>query len=265
MYHALVPPDAPAGHRVHVSVAAFEEQMRWLHEAGYHTISLPELQAALARRQLPPRAVVITFDDGYFSLATYAAPVLRRYGFRPVLFLTTDAVGEPDHSCLPGFAQTVPLTDRPLTWPEVRALQAQGWDVQAHSCSHCNHASLSEADLRQEMQESKTCLETHLHTAVRYYAFPYGKYTTPALKALSALGFEAGFSVHPGKARPGNDLRRLPRLEINALCSLLEFRRRVEMGYGTTVENYRSRVRNLLFRSSRLKDVIHRVLDRPGT
>ncbi|MGB4676453.1 MAG: polysaccharide deacetylase family protein [Aggregatilineales bacterium] len=81
------------------SPESFEAQMRYLAE---HTcpVSMQELVDALeGRRELPPRAVMVTFDDAYTDFAQVAWPALKRYGIPVTLFVPTGYPG----GALPAF------------------------------------------------------------------------------------------------------------------------------------------------------------------
>ncbi|WP_323843795.1 polysaccharide deacetylase family protein [Microbulbifer magnicolonia] len=91
MYHGITGDDDAdwVDPRFAVNVAVFERQMRFL--ARYRrVIALGELLALLAAgKSPPPGTVVITFDDGYRSVFTKAAPILRRYRLPATLYLAT--------------------------------------------------------------------------------------------------------------------------------------------------------------------------------
>src|SRR5207244_7287797 len=90
-YHDIGP---QAKGRLVIGAKAFEEQMRYLKANHYRVVSLTELYEFLQlKRQLPRRAVVLTFDDGYRSFLQYAHPVLKKLGFTATLFVYTDYVG----------------------------------------------------------------------------------------------------------------------------------------------------------------------------
>ena len=258
MYHALVEQPAPYMAAVHVAVARFAEQMAWLAASGHRVISLAEVPAELAGpgggRARP--AVAITFDDGYYSLYAQARPILQRHGFAATLFLTTDAVGEPSYAGQGEFAQSAPAGDRPLTWLELRALQAAGWGIEAHGASHRALAGLSAAALTHELQSSRAAIARHLGAAPRYLAFPYGRYDRHTLRALAAAGYEAGFSVHGGPATAASDVRRLPRLELTAACDLAGFERLVATGYPSGGARLRAALRNQAYRVPLVKDLL---------
>ncbi|GAB3577884.1 polysaccharide deacetylase family protein [Hymenobacter daeguensis] len=260
MYHALAEAPAPGLHPLHLHCSLFEQQLAWLRAQGYAGITATELCHRLDLQRPAPKTVAFTFDDGYLSLLTRAAPLLHRYGFSATLFLTTGFVDAPDFSGAPDVARSAPATDRPLTWAEVAALQAMGWDIQAHSHRHQPHAGLSARELLAEMQESRRCIAERLGRAPHLYAFPYGSYSRHALARLPQLGYAAGFSVHSGRATPGDDRRRLPRLEVNSACTLPRFARLVETGYASKPAEYRARLRDALFHFPLLKDGLRKTL-----
>ncbi len=116
-YHDI----APAGDSEYVvSPAQFAAQMAMLHEAGYRTLTAEDFVRYQRTGKVPPRSVLITFDDGTRGLWTYADPVLERYKFTAVAFLITAAVGE--HA--PYY----------LTWPQVDRMAASGrWSFGSHT------------------------------------------------------------------------------------------------------------------------------------
>ena len=72
----------------------FAAQMEYLARNNYNVIRLADLADFLSgKRPLPPRAVVITFDDGHVSSYQHAYPILRKHGFAATFFLYTDFFG----------------------------------------------------------------------------------------------------------------------------------------------------------------------------
>jgi peptidoglycan/xylan/chitin deacetylase (PgdA/CDA1 family) len=130
--------------RMGVPPERFAQQMEWLAGNGYTVLPLAQVSGFLnAARALPPRSVVVTFDDGYESVYRHAFPVLRRLGFPATLFLYTDFVGAGGDA---------------LSWAQAREMAATGLiDFQAHSRSHANltqrHADEAEPAYRQRIDE----------------------------------------------------------------------------------------------------------------
>jgi peptidoglycan/xylan/chitin deacetylase (PgdA/CDA1 family) len=68
---------------------SFENRMRWLKRAGYRTLSLDEAAQRLRKRKLGRKEIVITIDDGFYSVAALAAPILSSLGFTATVYVTT--------------------------------------------------------------------------------------------------------------------------------------------------------------------------------
>jgi peptidoglycan/xylan/chitin deacetylase (PgdA/CDA1 family) len=68
--------------------AQFEQCMRWIRD-WFNVLPLAEAATRLARGDLPPRALSITFDDGYADNEEIAAPILRRLGLHATFFIAT--------------------------------------------------------------------------------------------------------------------------------------------------------------------------------
>lgn len=72
-----------------ISPQLFEQRLRALRDGGYNVLPLSEAVQRLARRTLPPKSVVITFDDGFADFRQFALPLLEKYGFPATVYLTT--------------------------------------------------------------------------------------------------------------------------------------------------------------------------------
>src|SRR3712207_2813854 len=90
-YHRVDEPDAqPTLYPGLISAtpAAFEQQMRYLSK-HYNVVSMAEVLAAFQGAALPPRSVLVTFDDAYRDFAEHAWPTLRRYRLPATVFVPT--------------------------------------------------------------------------------------------------------------------------------------------------------------------------------
>jgi peptidoglycan/xylan/chitin deacetylase (PgdA/CDA1 family) len=70
----------------------FRERITYLKRSDFQVLSLYEALSRLDQETLPPRALVITFDDGWLGIGTKAVPLLRKYGFPSTLYVTTKDV-----------------------------------------------------------------------------------------------------------------------------------------------------------------------------
>ncbi len=131
-YHDIV--EREGGDPSAVTRAAFLEQMAYLRERGYTPVSLAQLEAARrARAVLPPRPVLLTFDDGLESFRQIALPVLTRYGYPAVLSVVT--AWADGHGIPPAYRGRV------MSWPALREV-ARSPLVEVISHSHDLHRTI---------------------------------------------------------------------------------------------------------------------------
>lgn len=115
--------------------------------------------------------VALCFDDGMRSVCDAALPVLRDEGATATLFLTTGAVGKDNG--WPGQPEGIPRLPM-LSWPQVEALHAAGWAVEAHTVHHPDLRLLDDAALEAELVDAADEIEQRLGRRPRAFAYPYG-------------------------------------------------------------------------------------------
>lgn len=146
MYHS-VGPEKPgwAWNHLVMPAAVFERQMRALRDHGWTAISLTDLRAHISSgAPLPEKPVVLTFDDGYLDNYVFAWPIMKRYGHRAVIWVSTDFVDPSERlrptldDVLAGRAreEDLPVTGF-LSWAEMREMTASGTiEIQSHAVTH---------------------------------------------------------------------------------------------------------------------------------
>jgi peptidoglycan/xylan/chitin deacetylase (PgdA/CDA1 family) len=219
MYHRVAPTGSAAMTRYRVSPEAFEEQLSYLRNAGYYSVSLEDWRVAVeAKKPLPGRVVLITFDDGYVDFLTHAWPLLRRYGFSATVFLVTDGIGQSnawDWVC----GEQVPL----LGWEELYQLEGEGVEFGSHSASHRLLTTLSPAEVVREGARSRTMLERRLGVPINAFAYPFGDTDRVVQHLIGACGYIFGLSCRPGLSRVEDSLLALPRIEVTGSDRFREF------------------------------------------
>lgn len=240
-YHGLREDAAPAGamafENLHVRASTFEAHCRVVRETC-DPISLDDWRAALSGgAALPPRPVLITFDDGYRSVLTIAAPILKDLGLPAVAFVCSDLVERrrllwfDDLAAREGERAVGPWKTRPyaewlaacaasprevavddpralMTPDDVGALSRQpGIEIGSHTARHPILAQATAAEQRAEIEESRAALERWSGRPVRAFAYPNGRpridYTDTTLALLGELGFDVAFTTQPAFATPG--------------------------------------------------------------
>ena len=209
MYHKVN--DVP-GNSVTVPVAQFDEQMAQLGELGYSPVALDDVIAHSTRGvPLPPRAVLITFDDGYRDNLENAAPILRRYGYPAVLFAPIAYLGgarplpHDEHLAAGG------IVNPTLRWEDLAELERSGIRVESHGIGHRPLADLELDEAAREITLSKLRLEEALGRQVRAFAYVKGSeahYRPVHLSLLRQAGYEVAFtSISGGNGRRTDPLQ----------------------------------------------------------
>ncbi|MFQ5673173.1 MAG: polysaccharide deacetylase family protein [Nitrospinales bacterium] len=210
-------------------VKRFARQMRWLKSRGYQPISLDTLYDYLARGgPIPAKPVVITFDDGYRELKDTATPLLADMGFCHTHFLNPGKLGGATDWI--AAAPDLPI----LGGEEVRALLAAygKWvDFQAHGKTHLSLKHQDPETIRAEIGDSIADIESLLQRPVTYFAYPYGDHDETAVRTAAGMALRCAFTVEQGLCRPGQNLFRLPRVEILGNDFFLDFICKVRFGW----------------------------------
>ncbi|MEP6776137.1 MAG: polysaccharide deacetylase family protein, partial [Chloroflexota bacterium] len=163
-------------------------------------------------KKFPPRAVAITFDDGFANLYTHALPVLQRYGLKATVYVITGMVGK-----------TTKWTDRTKSLPslpildraQIAALQAAGVEIGAHSVTHGFMTQYSDVRLRDELETPKNELEEMFGQPVGAFAYPQGDYDERVVEAVKRAGYRTATTVDQGRAHANSDPLRLPRILVS--------------------------------------------------
>jgi peptidoglycan/xylan/chitin deacetylase (PgdA/CDA1 family) len=190
MYHVLgdPPPGAPFP-QLFVSDADFAGQIRWLARHGYTAVTLRQVWDQWhGRASLPPRPVVVSFDDGYRSVAHSAFPVLRERGWPGVVNLAVKNLHVAGG----------------LSPRQVRRLVTAGWQIDAHTLTHPDLTTLDDRALRREVAGSRRALRRLFGIPVDFFCYPGGRYDARVIAAVRAAGFVAATTTVEGLARPAD-------------------------------------------------------------
>jgi len=177
-----------------VGRSVFARQMSALARAGWRTLTLKEFVKSRtthdARRTFL-RTFLLTFDDGYASLAEHAYPVLADLGYTATTFLITDYVGKANTWDVQYTWQRL----KHLSWPEIEHWRAREFDFASHSATHQRLTWLDDGVIETELRGSREALTTHLGPeAGRAIAYPFGAVDTRVLRHARSAGYELGFA-----------------------------------------------------------------------
>lgn len=211
-YHGVEPvPSSPFS----VSVEEFEKQVAHL----ARTCEVIDMETFLAWRDgafVSDRPLVmLTFDDGFRNNLTHAAPILRRHGLPATFFVIGSKLDGTD--------------ERFMTAAEVAELAACDlFDIGSHSTSHRSIGRISAPERREEIDGSKSLLESALAREVACFCYPYGTYNDfdrDSGRALASSGYRLGFTSVNGVNFRTTDPCRLRRTKVEWSDDMTTFAR----------------------------------------
>ncbi len=202
-----------------VPTAVFAEQMDLLGHLGYTPVSLDAVRDHyVLGSPLPPRAVLITFDDGYLDNLVNAVPILHDRGYPAVVFAPI-AFLERDRRPLP-HEESLVLTgvvNPTLRWEQLAEMEAAGVRIESHGIGHRRLAELSPDEALREIAVSKLRLEERLGRPVEAYAYVKGSradYRVEHASLVQQAGYKVAFSAVSGANTPASDRFQLLRYNV---------------------------------------------------
>ena len=150
--------------------------------------------------------VSINFDDGWRSAYQNALPILDAAGFKSNQFIVTGRM----NSDFPGYVQP----------NEVLSMQSRGHEVGAHTRTHSDLTTLTDAEARAEIQGSRNDLKAIGINPVNFFAYPFGSYDDQVQQIVKDAGFAAGRSSDGGYNDKTIDLFALRRQPMLANTTL---------------------------------------------
>jgi peptidoglycan/xylan/chitin deacetylase (PgdA/CDA1 family) len=230
---------------LHVTRRTFERHCRLLSESC-NPISLDDLRAARAGvRALPPRPVLITFDDGYRGVLEYALPVLERYKVPAVVFACAGPVLGGTHfwfdvlcrtsgegavveakrapyaewkALVAGLETAAPVSERhrPLTLDELKTLAASPLiEIGGHTMSHPTLALTPIDEQYREIAGCRRALQDAVNKPIDAFAYPYGSliqdYSPDTVAVVKETAFTLAFTTEQCFGAVDGDPYQIPR------------------------------------------------------
>jgi peptidoglycan/xylan/chitin deacetylase (PgdA/CDA1 family) len=159
----------------------FREQIVGLFRQGFTFLSLDEVLRRRAENgSVPPRTVVVTFDDGFESVHEFAWPTLREFNVPATIFVNTAYLGQESPFPLDAWGHAYandvpPVNFRPLTIAQCREMAATGLiELGAHTHTHADFRGQPD-NFRHDMQVCLECLSETFQITSPTFAFPFGK------------------------------------------------------------------------------------------
>jgi peptidoglycan/xylan/chitin deacetylase (PgdA/CDA1 family) len=163
-----------------VPLSSFRDQMKFLADNGYHSISPDQLYDYLLKgKALPSNPIMITFDDSRLEQYTVAREEMNKYGFKGVFFIMTVSLGRPGY----------------MSKQEVKQLADEGNTIGSHTWNHSNVRTYSQDDWAIQVGKPSKQLEEITGQPIEYFAYPFGLWNRSALEQIKERGFKGAFQL----------------------------------------------------------------------
>jgi poly-beta-1,6-N-acetyl-D-glucosamine N-deacetylase len=215
------------------------EHFEWLKANGYHVVSLDKIIAARnGGPKLPPKALLLTFDDGYLSMYTRVFPLLKLFNYPAIIGL----VGEWLEAGADGnvlYGDRLMARENFVTWPQVQEMAASGLvEVASHSYglhkgarsnpqgnmisaaitriydpakNHYENDAEFVARIRADLAQNSALIARHTGKKPRVMIWPYGAYNLLGVSAASTEGMSITMNLDAGSNTPNQPLAQIRR------------------------------------------------------
>lgn len=230
MYHHL---EDNINNTTVISPKSFENQMKLLKMEGYQAISVQQLYDYLNdQAPLPPKPVLITFDDGYFSNYEKAYPILKKYNMHAEIFVIASRILEKNGN------NYYPNETVKMSWDQLKemkdyiTIQSHTWDLHyklpsksgqpigaVFGPSFVNGQLESQAEyeerVRNDFIHSRKRIKEELGYEPIAISYPYGIYSPSTIKLAKEAGFKMAFVIQNKHVKKGDSIFTLSRITIN--------------------------------------------------
>jgi len=188
-----------------LSIKQFDEQMKYIHENDYQTLSLDEFMNPRLRTN--EKKVIITFDDGWANNYSNAFPILKKRNLTATIFVITGFVGRDEY----------------MDWRQLRQMGEEGMSIQSHTVSHRPLTVLENHEIMYELQGSKKSIEEHLGKRVDFLSVPHGMIDRRVIGTAQIVGYKAICTSEPGFSHSYGNPAILKRINISDHCEASTF------------------------------------------
>jgi peptidoglycan/xylan/chitin deacetylase (PgdA/CDA1 family) len=210
MYHSI---GYDKGNTARVTKENFKEQMKYLRDNGYVTLTLNDAyDFFIDNKPVPEKSIILTFDDGYVDNYVEALPILKEFEFKATIFVITSLVDKvPDY----------------MSSKQLKEMQDSGMDIESHTANHEHLKELTYEKQVITLQDSKDFLEKILNKEIQYLAYPFGEYSKETLKAATQVGYKMAITTDGRWSDKADGILTLDRVFISGAASLDVFIERI--------------------------------------
>lgn len=211
MYHHVRPYselNSISARNLSVSPNELDEQMKYFFDAWWETINVKDIKG----NTVPCKSFLITFDDGYYDVYKYAAPILKKYNYSGLISLIPAHIDESDY----------------VSGDQVRELLKDDWEIASHTWTHPILTKTPITKLWTEVQQSKNDLEKWFWISIEVFVYPGWFYNNDVVEKVRDSRYKFGLTTQAGYAKLGTKNLELKRINIAPGTTVQELQKLLE-------------------------------------
>lgn len=212
------------------AVSDFEQQMKYLYDNHYTTLTLDEFYTWYqGKKKLPAKTVVLTFDDGDYEFYHIVYPILKKYNFKATMFI----VGTRTKETTEEYKDME--TAYYLGWDKINEMKKDYPNIsfQSHSYNmHYAHKYLAvyELSLAQIYQDFETNRLSGIENknTFQYIAYPFGGFNEDVVYCAKKFKYKLAFDFGPFRKATRNDsVYHISRIAIDGQITMEDYKKRI--------------------------------------
>ncbi len=225
MYHSVDYNDKIT--KLSINPKDFASQMDFLHKNKYNVVTLENLVTYIKdKKDIPPKTIAITFDDGYYNNYEYAYPILKKYNLPATIYIIVSKIGAPGY----------------MGWKEIKEISDSGLiTIGSHTISHKWLPAMGTINLKSELADSKAIIEKQIGKPVNTLCYPIGAHDDRVELAVKSAGYTCAVATNPGRFSPIDDLYAIKRIKISRTSNNLFVFWFEISGYYTFIKEWKGR------------------------
>ncbi|WP_428776414.1 polysaccharide deacetylase family protein, partial [Vibrio sp.] len=232
MYHRFIDSDDKKGTRgPYIDIELFEKHLKLLKRKGFETVTFEDLadKGVISRLQPGKKPIMLTVDDGFVDNYELMLPLLKKYGFKAVVYVVTgESFNRWDVEADQNPDKPFPL----MSAEQIKAMAESGLiEIGGHTLTHPHLNTLTEAEQRHEIAANKQELEQIIGKPLTSFAYPYGSLNADSKRLAEQLGYQFAVATNSGPLAFHQDLYQIRRIAIFPKTDVFGLWRKVRGNY----------------------------------
>ncbi len=186
-----------------ISVDTFEEDLKYIKENGYTTVLIKDLiEYTESKKELPPKPILLTFDDGAYNNYLYAFPLAKKHKakfvFSPIgreADRFTETTDENPEYAYANWSQISEMANSELVEIQNHTYNMHASKKPRIGCTKTRDESVSDykEKLKKDLTKAKKIIKEKTGFETTAFFYPFGACSECTGEIIKSLGFKATF------------------------------------------------------------------------